>query len=59
MGGWVVVEVFAEIKAISAHLSWRLAGWLGLSLAKVTELLVESDPNLTLRYNPMGNLPWC
>ena len=28
-------------------------------IIKVTELLVESDPNLTLRYDPIGNLPWC
>ena len=20
---------------------------------------MESDPNLTLRYEPIGNLPWC
>ena len=32
IGGWVV-GVFAEIEAFSAQLSWRLAGWLGLTLA--------------------------
>ena len=32
MGGGGV-GVLEEIKAISAQLSWRLAGWLGLSLA--------------------------
>ena len=40
---------------------------LGLSLAKFpltttrkdTTFLVESDKNLTLRYNPKGYLPWC
>ena len=25
----------------------------------MSKLLVESDQNLTLRYDPMGNLPWC
>ena len=24
----------------------------------VTELLVKSNPNLTLRYHPMGTSPW-
>ena len=28
-----MVEVFADIKAISANYSWRLAGGLGLCLA--------------------------
>ena len=31
-----MVEVFADIKAISAQLSWRLAGWLWLSLAIIS-----------------------
>ena len=31
--GWWGVEVFADIKAISAQISWRLDGWPGLSLA--------------------------
>ena len=30
---WVVVQVSCEIKDILAELSWRLAGWLVLSLA--------------------------
>ena len=29
------------------------------STRKVTKLLVESDPYLTLMYDPVGNLPWC
>ena len=37
--GWWVAEVLAEIKAISAQLSWRLAGWLGLNFAKLVHLI--------------------
>jgi len=35
VGGWVV-QLSVEIKAISAP-SWALAGWLGLSLAIMTQ----------------------
>ena len=34
LGGlWMVIEVFAEIKAMSPQLSCRLAGWLGQRVA--------------------------
>ena len=45
-GGWVVVQLSSEIKAISAP-SWGLAGWHGLSLAvKVTLYISYERPKV-------------
>ena len=44
-----MVEVFAEIKAISAQLSWKLAGWLGLSLATTQNVKKVSQFKTTPR----------
>ena len=42
VGGWVV-EVFADIKAISAQLSWKLAGWLELGKKNRISFLKSPD----------------
>ena len=49
VGGWWVVQLSCEIKAISAQSSWRLVGWLGLSLAtKVNTFFLEHPIGLCL-----------
>ena len=57
---WIAkkVELFSS-KIFLVHMEaevlelFSLVSWL-----KIKPLLVESDPNLTFRYNPMGNSPW-
>ena len=40
---WWVAQNSTDIKAISTQLSWRLAGWLGLSLAIIIIMIMTSS----------------